>query len=48
MCWVTSCISITSGRSCASRAATSPTAAPLRRSKFQLMIFIGANIDCGR
>src|SRR5213083_630267 len=40
MCWVTSCIRSTSGRSRSSRATTSPTAAPSSRSRFQLMILI--------
>src|SRR5204862_6919304 len=48
MCWVTSCISSTSGRSRSSSAATSSTAAPSSRNKFQLITRIGANIDCSQ
>ena len=48
MCCVTSCMSSTSGRSRSSSAATSPTAAPSSRNKFQLITRIGPNIDCGQ
>src|SRR4051812_4866111 len=45
---VPSCISSTSGRSRSSSAATSSTAAPSSRNKFQLITRIAANIDCRR